>query len=1040
MKFKRFMTVLFFVLTLFVLGGCKSTNGQIWHNGSSEPSNTIGVDGDVYLNTSSLDLFSKIAGEWNIVANIKGKVGNDGKPGIDGQPGADGKPGLDGISIKSARIENGELIIILSNGKEINAGSLDQGQEQIYTEKDARSAFYHKMKEKAASFGINVDKLIFNSAISESSGSVTSRDMAKLGMMALGYDELVKIWNQYEYTAVTTGVEKTFHVTSTVMQGNFSKYLTDHYYVLGGKTGGLANAGNGVPVSNLLVSVEGPDGATFVGFISIDAVNNESLNTSKIAKIAFDIASLRYLNKDADISELEEQIPGNARITVLAAPKSGNILAFNHYDWYGENSQYLMYDKNGSHKAHTASSWKILTVMTALDYISDLEERFTITDESIRTGAGPVFTGGEELTFRDLLHLILLPSSNSASVAVSAAAGFKILRTESQVGGGPIYDTDVDDFDFESAPVVSVSNAKANPNSSKILRVRGVVVGGTTNFDNGSAPMVIIKDEFTNDLIGIRGLTIKKSAYEVNLPFDLGDIIEVPAISEIVAGQYNYGGEANKLTLTWMGDPYSQETRSEFISKYKFGETSNYSIDQTKVTTIIESQTDLEEFLSTPGYHWELVILRGTEESPLKAVTGAATLKGKEDQDMTREYLRFFFNDASNFDEQKVDRSAPVLTNFGNLHNLDDLLSTMLFNQTEYAEEDFLNPYEFVGDVYCFVMGGSTVYYHFVVLDNESIVYPDNLVTVNYDSGFETNVANETIEKGESVLEPILNRDNYDFKGWFLEGESNEFDFTQPITKTITLYAKWEKHTTISIEKVIASEDLTNTLLVEGVIVSGAYSSNGSFYGLFIQDKVSGRIMILTDLLGLETNFNIGDLISFNAILKKELSGDEEGKRYLSFKDSFELILKDNGIVDYQNTAIKITNQQQLNDAFLLENITYGQVYLISGTFYYNSNWASFQKTGNHHMRLYMDETFSSNTQLNVGNNKFFTLNDNSNRKQLGKNWFEEILGITPTSFPGVKLPGFSKTIEIYLVLLRSDGTNNYFSILSENDIIDINQ
>ncbi len=702
--YKVILILLIFVsLILTISCSCKKEKQMKWYNGITEPKSTLGENGDIYLNSTTGALYSKTSGNWQILLNIKGE---------------------DGTSIKSANIVNGELIIELTNGEMINAGALIESTAPINTEMEARQAFYAKMKDKAGSFGIDTSKLTFNSAISESSGSITSQDMAKLGVMAMGYDEIAKIWNQYEYTFTTTGVVNTFKISSTFMVNDYGKYLTDYYYVLGGKTGGLSRTGAGTPVACIVVAVEGPADSTLVGFISNKFSDTDSANRYRTAKIAFDIASRRYLDPKADISDLETKLPTDSMITILALPKTGNLLSYNHYDWYGEKSKYFIYDKNGTNFYYTASSWKILTCMTALNYISDLDERLTITESCLKTGTGPSFVGGEEITYRDALHLILLPSSNTTCVALAQAIGQKIIDKgiNSTISGNPIFGGNSSEFDFDSAKAISVFAAKQNPDVQTIIKVRGIVVGGTNNYDNGTAPMLIIKDESSNEICGVRGVLTLKNPYEVNMPFAIGDIIEIPVISEIVKGSYSYGGEANKLSFTWMGDRFDSEDPTAFVEKYLVGHTDSYQIEKNAVNTIIDSKASLEAFLNSTGYHWQIIILRGTEDNPLKAVTGAATNAGKADRDMNREYIRFYFNDAESLDEQKIGRTSPVFSNFGNFHNLDALLSTMLFNQTEYSQEDFTNPYTFVGDIYCLVMGGSTAYYHFIVLDSSCIV------------------------------------------------------------------------------------------------------------------------------------------------------------------------------------------------------------------------------------------------------------------------------------------------------------------------------
>jgi hypothetical protein len=56
----------------------------------------------------------------------QGPPGANGKDGSNGKDGKDGKDGEDGVSVKDAYIgADGNLTIVLSDGKEIDAGSLD---------------------------------------------------------------------------------------------------------------------------------------------------------------------------------------------------------------------------------------------------------------------------------------------------------------------------------------------------------------------------------------------------------------------------------------------------------------------------------------------------------------------------------------------------------------------------------------------------------------------------------------------------------------------------------------------------------------------------------------------------------------------------------------------------------------------------------------------------------------------------------------------------------------------------------------------------
>ncbi len=71
-------------------------------------------------------------------------------------------------------------------------------------------------------------------------------------------------------------------------------------------------------------------------------------------------------------------------------------------------------------------------------------------------------------------------------------------------------------------------------------------------------------------------------------------------------------------------------------------------------------------------------------------------------------------------------------------------------------------------------------------------------VKITYTVSFETNggsaVANQTVEHGKTVTKPAdPTKENFTFAGWFTdEALTAEYDFTATVTKSITLYAKWD--------------------------------------------------------------------------------------------------------------------------------------------------------------------------------------------------------------------------------------------------------
>ena len=69
-------------------------------------------------------------------------------------------------------------------------------------------------------------------------------------------------------------------------------------------------------------------------------------------------------------------------------------------------------------------------------------------------------------------------------------------------------------------------------------------------------------------------------------------------------------------------------------------------------------------------------------------------------------------------------------------------------------------------------------------------------VTVKFNSNGGTKVDNQKVKKGEKAIEPKnITKYGFIFDGWYIN--SKKYDFDTPVTKGITLYAKWSEDTNI---------------------------------------------------------------------------------------------------------------------------------------------------------------------------------------------------------------------------------------------------
>lgn len=94
----------------------------------------------------------------------------------------------------------------------------------------------------------------------------------------------------------------------------------------------------------------------------------------------------------------------------------------------------ILYSKNGTTQAIPASTTKVMTLVTGLDYLTDMYERITIVSEDIQDGSSSILSVGDMVTITDLMYGMLLPSSNTCAMAFARVAGEKILKSQNGEG------------------------------------------------------------------------------------------------------------------------------------------------------------------------------------------------------------------------------------------------------------------------------------------------------------------------------------------------------------------------------------------------------------------------------------------------------------------------------------------------------------------------------------------------------------------------------------------------------------------------------
>ena len=316
------------------------------------------------------------------------------------------KEKLDELYERYLKIWKGEVEVSSRNEYITKKKTYLLGEErQTFTDKEAKATFMEYMNTKAKSIGME------NTSFIDAAGfynRTTAYDLLRLAVYACGYRDLVETWHKNTYKITVNGrIPRTVTVNTTVT----SSYLEDHYFLFGGKTGTVDGQ------VNLLAVVEGPDERLFaVIILGADG------NRFEAARIALDAAMVKYYDKNADNSNLD--VPAKSA-AVCVIPRN-NTLAYTDYDLN------ILYAKDIYTSRTPASITKVMTSICMLDFVSDINESFEIKASDITSGSGNYFYDGDIITYKEALHAMLLPSSNTTAEATATAVGHRILDYSSR--------------------------------------------------------------------------------------------------------------------------------------------------------------------------------------------------------------------------------------------------------------------------------------------------------------------------------------------------------------------------------------------------------------------------------------------------------------------------------------------------------------------------------------------------------------------------------------------------------------------------------
>lgn len=289
-----------------------------------------------------------------------------------------------------------------------------------YTDSECMTAFLGYMATKATLFGMTGTIYASPSGLANGSHS-TPQDALKLGIVVTRNKYALDIWSTPNRSFSILGDHaRTLSVTNNVISGSATD-LGAYYDFLGGKGGSL---GNTVRAQILLVDIEGhPTVLSLMG-----NGTTAFTNIYKSAKELCDMvkASLNGQTPSAGTNLNTLVADGGGYCACLVPVASGGYVNL-------ITPAKLLTREHSISASPTAdrtpaSTSKVMTMLCALDYITNIHAMVRVKSSDITSGSGSTFYDGDKMTMYDALRIMMMESSNTLANTIARVIGGKILE------------------------------------------------------------------------------------------------------------------------------------------------------------------------------------------------------------------------------------------------------------------------------------------------------------------------------------------------------------------------------------------------------------------------------------------------------------------------------------------------------------------------------------------------------------------------------------------------------------------------------------
>ena len=259
------------------------------------------------------------------------------------------------------------------------------------------SSFMKMVQNKAYHLGM-VNSKFFNPSGIGARNVTSARDIMKLMIAASKNNVLCNVWSSKTKKLSVLGSNSRERIIETTLK---DVAVEKAYFLGGGKTGSWSYINNVTAITEI-------HGKKVIGVVLGSYTELERFSA---LKELFDISSSIIMDEKYD--------KFSAKV-VMAPSVISCVIKENGYE--------ILFEQRADKRYLAASLTKVLTALTALDYIEELTDTFIIKTFDLIVDTHISFKAGDILTFEDGLYAMMLSSSNQVSSALARTIGESVNR------------------------------------------------------------------------------------------------------------------------------------------------------------------------------------------------------------------------------------------------------------------------------------------------------------------------------------------------------------------------------------------------------------------------------------------------------------------------------------------------------------------------------------------------------------------------------------------------------------------------------------